>query len=169
MSALPIEEITRRYEARPFSEAQLPALLALCRGNPLYYAHMKTQPSLESLRGDLTALPPGTELQDKHFFGLYRGDALAAAVDLIVGYRAPGEAYLGWFILAEELQGRGEGTRIVQEILAFLRGRGISVLRLARVQGNPQSKRFWEKNGFYPNGRVVEREGYAVVEMERAL
>ena len=169
MSALPIGEITRRYEARPFTEAEIPALLELCRGNPLYYAHMGEQPSIEALRADLTALPPGRTIRDKYFFGLYRDGKLAAAMDLIDGHRAPGEAYLGWFILKAELQGRGEGTRILQETLAFLRARGVRVLRLARVKGNPQSKRFWEKNGFRPNGRVVEREGYAVVEMERML
>ena len=98
MSALPIEEITRRYEARPFTEAELPALLELCRGNPLYYAHMGEQLSIEALRADLTALPPGRTIRDKYFFGLYRDGKLAAAMDLIDGHRAPGEAYLGWFI-----------------------------------------------------------------------
>ena len=169
MSALPIGEITCRYEARPFTEAELPALLELCRGNPLYYAHLGQPPSLDALRTDLTALPPGTALRDKYFFGLYRDGRLAAAVDLIDGYRAPGEAYLGWFMLAPALQGRCEGTRIVQELIAFLRARGFRTLRLARVQGNPQSKRFWEKNGFQPDGRVVRREKCAVVEMELSL
>ena len=169
MSALPVGEITHRYGARPFTEDSLSELLELCLGNPLYYAHPGEAATLDSLRADLTALPPGVSLRDKYFFGLYDGDALVAAIDLIDGYRAPGEAYLGWFMLDARLQGRGEGTRIVRELVAFLRSRGFRTLRLARVKGNPQSKRFWEKNGFVPNGLVVERETHAVVEMELAL
>ena len=169
MRRLPIGQLTWRYEVRPFTENDLPQLLTLCLGNPLYYAHLGEEVTLDSLRGELIVLPKGKALCDKYFFGLYDGDALVAAIDLIDGYRAPGEAYLGWFMLDARLQGRGEGTRIVRKLVAFLRSRGFRTLRLARVKGNPQSKRFWEKNGFVPNGLVVERETHAVVEMELAL
>lgn len=150
MSALPIGEITCRYEARPFTEAELPALLELCRGNPLYYAHLGQPPSLDALRADLTALPPGTALRDKYFFGLYRDGRLAAAVDLIDGYRAPGEAYLGWFMLAPALQGRGEGTRIVQELIAFLRARDFARSAWPRCRATPSRSASGKRTAFSP-------------------
>ena len=166
---LPIGQLTARYEARLFTEADLPQLLTLCLGNPLYYAHLGEEVTLDSLRGELTVLPKGKALCDKYFFGLYDGGALVAAIDLIDGYPEADVAYLGWLILASERQGRGEGSAIVQELTDFLRAQGFRALRLACVVGNPQSARFWEKNGFTPDGKRSEREKCTVVELERLL
>ena len=169
MRRLPIGQLTRRYAARLFTEGDLPELLDLCLGNPLYYAHLGEEVTLDSLRGELTVLPKGKELCDKYFFGLYDGGALIAAIDLIDGYPGQDIAYLGWLILAAERQGRGEGTALVQELTDFLRRQDFRALRLACVVGNPQSARFWEKNGFVPDGKRSERENCTVVELERLL
>ena len=169
MRRLPIRQLTARYEVRPLAEADLPQLLALCLGNPLYYAHLGEEVTLDSLREDLTALPKGKALGDKYFFGLYDDGTLAAAIDLIDGYPERDVAYLGWLILAAERQGWGEGSRIVAELLGFLRAQGFRAVRLACMRGNPQSARFWEKNGFVPDGLASEREKCAVIELERLL
>lgn len=169
MRRLPIGQLTLRYEIRSFTEDDLPQLLDLCLGNPLYYAHLGEEVTLDSLRGELTVLPKGKALCDKYFFGLYDGGALVAAIDLIDGYPERDVAYLGWLILAAERQGCGVGTAIVQELTDFLRAQGFRALRLACVQGNPQSAHFWEKNGFTPDGKRSEREKYTVIELERAL
>ena len=165
MRRLPIGQLTRRYEVCFFTEDDLPELLDLCLGNPLYYAHLGEEVTLDSLRGELTVLPQGKELR----FGLYDGGTLVAAIDLIDGYPEADVAYLGWLILAAERQGRGEGTAIVQELTDFLRVQGFRALRLACVVGNPQSARFWEKNGFTPDGKSSGREKYSVIELERLL
>ena len=161
--------MTRRYEARPFTDGDLPKLLDLCLGNPLYYAHLGEEVSLDSLRGELTVLPKGKGLRDKYFFGLYDGAALVAAIDLIDGYPEADVAYLGWLILAAERQGQGEGTVIVRELTDFLRAQGFRAVRLACVVGNSQSTHFWKKNGFVPNGKSAEREKCSVIELERVL
>lgn len=166
---LPIGQMSRRYEARPFTEGDLPGLLDLCLGNPLYYAHLGEEVTLDSLRGELTVLPKGKALEDKYFFGLYDGGALVAAIDLIDGYPEADVAYLGWLILAAERQGQGEGTAIVRELTDFLRKQGFHAVRLACVVGNPQSTRFWEKNGFLPDGKSSEREKCSVIELEQLL
>ena len=44
---LPVECLTARYEVRFFTENDLPELLALCLGNPLYYAHLGEEVTLE--------------------------------------------------------------------------------------------------------------------------
>lgn len=166
---LPIGQLTERYEARFFGGNDLPELLDLCLGNALYYAHLGEEVSLDRLREELTVLPKGKELRDKYFFGLYGAGELVAAIDLIDGYPEADVAYLGWLILAAEHQGRGEGSMIVKELTDFLRAQGFRALRLARVRGNPQSARFWEKNGFIPDGRSAERERCSVIELERLL
>ena len=84
---------------RALTEADIPEMYALCAGNPLYYEHFGAPLTLESLRADLTVLPPDTAPEQKHFVGLWRADKLIALLDLICDYPAPGTAYIGWFIL----------------------------------------------------------------------
>lgn len=166
---LPMENISARYAVRPLTAADMPDLLALARGNPLYYEHMHTRPTLENLTRDLTALPPRKTLDDKYFLGYYQGGRLTAALDLITGYPDRSTAFIGWFILDPSVQGQGEGTALISELLAFLKDRGFSSVRLGRVKGNPQSKRLWEKNGFAPTGVETDGGGYTIVVMRREL
>lgn len=166
---LPMENISARYAVRPLTAADMPDLLVLARGNPLYYEHMHTRPTLGNLTRDLTALPPRKTLDDKYFLGYYQGDRLTAALDLITGYPDRSTAFIGWFILDPSVQGQGEGTALIGELLAFLKDRGFSSVRLGRVKGNPQSKRFWEKNGFAPTGVETDGGGYTIVVMRREL
>ncbi len=166
---LPIEQLTGRYEIRRFTEADLPALLEFCLGNPLYYEHLRSQPTLESLREELTVRPKGKDLEDKYFVGLYRGGALAVLLELIDGHPRPDVAYIGWFMMAKARQGRGEGSAIIGELLDFLKEHGFHAVRLACVKGNPQSARFWAKNGFVPDGVESQWENCTVVELERML
>lgn len=158
------------YAARPLCEADLPAMLALCRGNPFYFEHLGRGPTEDGLRQDLTALPPGKTAADKAFVGLYDGQgALAALLDLIDGYPAPGTAYIGWFILASARQGRGEGAKLAGSLLDFLRGEGFGAVELAYVKTNPQAAHFWRKVGFAPTGAETDTGACVLVKMRRAL
>lgn len=166
---LDIETFSSRYTVRPLSERDIPAMLALCRGNRLYYQYYGDQPTPENLRADLTALPPGTTPEDKHFVGFYQDNRLIALLDLIAGYPAQDTAYIGWFILDCTLQGRGLGTAMISELLSALKPAGFRAVRLAYVQNNPQSARFWQKNGFVPSGSPVDTAPRTLQAAERRL
>jgi len=166
---LPFQLISTEYQVRRVHVEDLPELLALAEGNPTYYEHMHIQPNLENLREDLTKLPPRTVPEDKYFLGFYRDGRLCAALDLILHYPNRETAFVGWFILRKGLQGRGTGTAMVKELMAFLKDQGFSFVRLGYVKGNPQSKAFWEKNQFSPTGVEPEGDGYTMVVMERRL
>lgn len=154
---------------RALTEADIPEMYALCAGNPLYYEHFGAPLTPESLRADLTVLPPGTTPEQKHFVGLWREDKLTALLDLICDYPAPGTAYIGWFILTAGVQGQGVGSRLIAQLCTALTAVGMKKLRLAYVQTNPQSKRFWEKNGFSPTGEKCDMGSCRAVLMERML
>jgi len=166
---LPFQQISAQFQVRRVTEEDLPELLALAEGNPVYYEHMHVQPKLENLREDLTKLPPRTVPEDKYFLGFYRDGRLCAALDLILHYPNRETAFVGWFILRKDLQGRGTGTAMVNELMTFLQYQGFSFVRLGYVKGNPQSKAFWEKNQFIPTGVEPEGDGYTIVVMERRL
>ena len=164
---LPFQQISAQYQVRRVTEADLPELLALAQGNPVYYEHMHLHPTLENLREDLTKLPPRTVPEDKYFLGYYQDGRLCAVLDLILRYPDPETAFVGWFILRKDLQGRGVGTGIVSELAAFLKEQGFPYIRLGYVKGNPESQAFWEKNRFVPTGIETEGDGYTMVVMQR--
>ena len=166
---LPFQQISAQYQVRRITEEDLPELLELARGNPTYYEHMHESPRLETLREDLTRLPPRTAPEDKYFLGFYQGGRLCAALDLIVRYPDPETAFIGWFILRKDLQGRGVGTAMVNDLLAFLKEQGFLYVRLGYVKGNPESRAFWVKNRFTPTGIEPEEDGYTIVVMQRAM
>lgn len=156
------------FALRPLTKDDLPAMLRLCRGNPQYFQHMGQPLTLKGLEGDLTALPPGKALQDKHFEGIWQGERLAAMQDWIEGYPREDTAYIGWFILDAEHQGQGVGSALVQRLLERISAMGFARVRLAYAKGNEQSRRFWLKNGFLPTEEEKPNETYTAVLMERS-
>ena len=157
------------FTIRKLTESDIPAMLQLCQANPLYYQHMKMEPTSENLKQSMTALPPKKTAEDKYFVGFFDNSKLAAILDLIVGYPRPEIAFIGWFILDKEYQGRGIGSQLVEDILARLRECQYSAVRLGYIKTNPQSRVFWQKNGFVPTGQESQEEQYTVVIMEKTL
>ena len=136
--------------ARRLTEADAAQVCALMQGNPLFYRYHPPQPTPESIRTDMTALPPGKAMGDKWFVGFYDGDCLIAVMDLILNYPAADTAFIGLFMTAHDRQGCGLGSRILRDCMARLSAAGYHRLRLAVDEGNPQSLAFWTKNGFTP-------------------
>ncbi len=163
-----VAALSQTCAVRPLDENDLPELLALCRGNPQYYRHCPPPVSEESLRSDMTALPPGKSAEDKYYLGFWSGGRLAAVVDLILCHPDGETDFIGFFMVAREMQGRGFGSALVGEICTAL-SRDFRRIRLAYVRDNRQSEGFWRKNGFSPTGETVEGERYTAVIAQRQL
>lgn len=157
------------FVLRPLTRDDLPAMLHLCQGNPQYFQHMNQPLTLEGLERDLTALPAGKTLQDKHFEGIWQDGQLVALQDWIEGYPREDTAYIGWLILDTDYQGRGMGSALVQWLLERISAMGFARVRLACAKGNKPSQRFWLKNGFVPTGEEKEKETFTAVLMETAI
>ena len=106
--------------ARRLTEADAAQVCALMQGNPLFYRYHPPQPTPESIRIGMTALPPGKAMEDKWFVGFYDGDCLIAVMDLILNYPASGTAFIGLFMTAHDRQGCGLGSRILRDCIARL-------------------------------------------------
>lgn len=168
-NSLDLARLSANYQVRMLTEADIPAVLRLCEGNPMFYRHCPPKPSEETLRSDMAALPPRKTLADKYFLGFFDGAELAAVLDLITGFPKPEIAFWGFFMLDVSRQGQGCGTVLVSELCAALAASGFRAVRLGWVRGNPQSEHFWKKNGFLETGVSYETNGYTVVVAQRAL
>ena len=146
------EALSGRFSVRPLTEADVGAAVRLCAGNPLFYQYHPPAATPESIRSDMTALPPGKTAAEKYYAGYFDGGALVALLDLIADYPESSTALIGFFMLDAARQGHGLGSALVQELLAALRSAGFRNVQLGTDVGNPQSAAFWAKNGFHAAG-----------------
>ncbi len=166
---LNIQHITARCTVRLLTPEDVPAMLELAKGNPIFYQHLHEEPTAEGFLEDLTNLPPRTTPEDKYYAGYFRDGRLIGALDLITGFPAPETAFVGFFMLHKDVQGAGLGSALIGDLLAFLKDAGFRAVRLMYVKGNPQSAAFWTKNGFTPTGVEPKQENYTQVVLERTL
>ena len=72
-------------------------------------------------------------------------------------------------MMEHEYQGKGVGSKIIEECVTYLKRLGFKYICLAYAKGNSQSEAFWMKNSFYKTGDESENEGYTAVYMQREL
>lgn len=90
-------------------------------------------------------------------------------LDLIGGYPHDGAAFIGFFMVDAGRQGKGLGTRLVSDLCEYLSADGYGEVRLGWVSANPQSVRFWHRNGFLETGASYDAGGYTVTVASRTL
>lgn len=169
MRRLDPSRFSARYAVRALTKADVPAIYALCRSNPLYYEHCGAETSEELIARDMALLPPGTDAEQKYYLGFFDGGRLLAVLDLIGGYPEADVAFIGFFMVHGDCAGRGLGTGIIGELFAALRAAGFQSVRLAYEKSNPQSKHFWTKNGFRPLREVTHPDFGTVILAESDL
>ena len=165
----PLERLSGMYEVRELTDADVPEMLRVAQGNPLYYEHMRMQPDAENIAETLMALPPRRTLADKQLFGWFDGSQLVALMDLIARHPQEDMAFIGWFMVDAEHQGAGLGRKLVADVLSMLHDSGIREVRLGRVDGNPQSERFWRACGFADTELGYNTQDYHVTVMRRSI
>ena len=156
-------------EIRKIQEEDLDDVLALCLGNKEYYQHLHEQPTIENLKTDLYAVPPGKSLKDKYFMGYYEGNHLVAVLDFISGYPKEDIAYIGWLILDPQDQGKGIASDIVDKICTKVKQAGYHQIELGCIQGYIHAQNFWQKQGFLPNGRIKEMNDITILVLSKTL
>ena len=129
-------------------EADIEMLVEICKQNTVFYEYTEARPTKENILDDMKATPPGIDMQDKYYFGFFDGRELVAIMDLIDGYPKAEIAYIGFFMMNPQYQGKQIGTAIIDEVIDYLLSTGKTSVRLAIDKGNPQSTHFWKKNGF---------------------
>lgn len=143
-----ISKLSKRYSARILEEADIEMLVEICKQNTVFYEYTEARPTKENILDDMKATPPGIVMQDKYYFGFFDGRELVAIMDLIDGYPKAEIAYIGFFMMNPQYQGKQIGTAIIDEVIDYLLSTGKTSVRLAIDKGNPQSTHFWKKNGF---------------------
>ena len=168
MRKIDITKLSSRCHVQTLTDSDLPLVQALCRQNPQFYQYCAARPSIAQLRRDMALTPPGKDRSDKYYVGFFDKETLVAVMDLIDGYPDKTTAYIGFFMLAKDRQGRGLGSALIAEVCGYLKRLGFQKVQLGIDKDNPQSNHFWKKNGFVVR-REVPREGGSILAAEHIL
>ena len=164
-----ISLLSADYTIRQLTPADVDTVYHLCAENTLFYKYHPPFATREDIINDMSALPPGKEMKDKFYLGFFSGDILVAVMDLILNYPEEKTAYIGFFMMKKEMQGCGNGTKLINGCAEFFAQSGFIKIRLAIDKGNPQSEHFWSKNGFTKTGEEYPHDVSAYLPMEREL
>ena len=163
------EGFSSDFHVRKLGKADLDDIYKLCCKNVIFYQYHPPFVTRESILEDMKALPPGKTYADKYYIGFFQKDRLVAVMDLILDYPRAGIAFIGFFMMNMDFQGRGIGALIIRQSLACLTAMGYKNVQLGIDKGNPQSEAFWTKCGFVKTGREIPNEISAYVYMEHPL
>jgi len=136
------------WEARPVAESDVPAILSLFQNDPEFFALEGPLPDADSIRRDMSELPPRCSLDQKHFLALWRDGTPQAVLDLVEGYPRGRTLFVGLFFLAPTLRRQGIGREIMGAVLRAAADAGLDSARLACLKNNPSGHAFWHAMGF---------------------
>lgn len=154
-----LSKLSSQYRVRYMNDSDADALLDFCLQNDQYYRYCGKQPSRELILQNLRITPPNTSTDAKYYVGFYDGDILVAIMDLFDGYPDRDAAFIGFFMMNRQLQGRRIGTSIIQDLCLYLKETGLKRVLLGIDKENPQSNTFWAKNGFSVIWEVEQEKG----------
>mgnify|MGYP003295261094 CR=1 FL=1 len=164
-----IQDITNKFCVKKLKEENIDEILTLCKKNELFYRYHPPMATRESILDDLNALPPNKAMKDKYYLGFYKEEVLVAVLDLILDFPEEKVAYIGFFLMKEEEQGKGIGSEIIRDCMDYLMILGYKKVRLAIDEGNSQRQAFWRKNLFKETGQRVPNDVSTYLPMERIL
>ena len=166
MKSIEISKFSTRYTVRRMLLDDTDTVFDLLIENQPYFLCCGSQPTKELVQSDITVGPPGIPTGQKYYLGFFRDNRLLAVMDLIDGYPEEQYAFIGFFMLRLSLQGKGEGSRLIGEIIGYLQTLGFTAVRLGIDKNNENGIRFWTKNGFEIL-KEIEKEDSVILYAER--
>lgn len=163
-----ITRLSNTYVVRRIEEQDVSEVFRLCGRNPQFYHYCPPAVTIEGIKADMHMLPPNKTMDDKYYMGFYHQGQLIAVMDLILGYPNEETAFIGFFIMNADFQGKGIGSQIIEDVCTYLKN-SFFFVRLTYVKGNEQSEHFWIKNHFRRTGVTTRTKDYEMIVMQRAL
>ncbi len=167
---LDIRTLGTDYDVRRLTEADITDVYMLAKSNRRFYRALGVRPSRSRLTEIISDVPDGANETDKHFVGFYdeRG-FLVAVLDLICGYPERDDAFIGWFMVDADQQGRGIGSQIFADVRASMQAQGYDRLEVACPKASEGGMKFWAGQGFALCGKEYHNGDYDVVHLARAI
>lgn len=151
-----------KYIVKKLNENNIDEVYNLCKENKEYYEYCPPMVTKETIVDEYNALPPDKCLDDKYYLGYYDENKLIAILDFIDNYPEDKIGYIGLFMVDINLQSKGIGTIIINELTDYLKSINYKKIRLAWIVNNNKAENFWIKNGFQEKNVTTNQNGYQV-------
>jgi RimJ/RimL family protein N-acetyltransferase len=142
---------------RPLAEAELPALLKIYGGTPLYFEALGVAPASLSLVDVQAQYRAAQAAPGRYLLGVEvpAVDLLIGVVDVQAGYPAPGIATVWLLLIWGGFQRQGYGQEVVGLVEEWLTAEhGVGELRVVAAD-NEEGLSFWRLRGFAPSGEAA--------------
>ena len=167
---LDIRTLSSVYETRVIESEDLPAVFALARSNRIYFRYLHERPTKANLTALITSLPEDVKPTSRHFVGFYDPDGyLVAVMNLVCGWRDETGAFIGWFMVAADMQRQGVGSQLFADVRAALEAIGIKHVELQIPERDRDGEAFWEAQGFVRTGERDENGGRPLITLAREI
>lgn len=166
---LDIKKLSTKYQVKKLTATDADHALRLVQSNSSFFNFCPPAPTRHSILEDMKVVPADKTLADKYYLGYYADNKLIAIVDLIIGYPAEMDTWIGFFMVDAGFQKQEIGSRIMTELSVALSENGLKRIEVAYPKGNAQSLQFLLKNNFVAMDREVPVPGYTMVIMEKVF
>ena len=156
-----IKSLSKRFYVRKLDRNDVEMIYDMSCENNIFYRYHPPFVTKESILEDMEALPPGKSYDDKFYVGFFENENLVAIMDLILDYPEKEIAFIGLFMTNIQYQNKGIGSKIISEIVTYLKSLGYKKIRLGVDKGNLQSYSFWSKNNF----NTISEDTYILMEL----
>jgi RimJ/RimL family protein N-acetyltransferase len=146
---------------RPAAPSDESLVLDIFTRSPGYFLRVEGgPPTPEIVRNEMYGLPQTAQpFHRKEFLILERNGLPAGTVELHLHHPDEDTAYIGLFLLTENLHGQGWGKRFYKSVEDYcLNTHNIKKIKIGISDDNDVSP-FWQKLGFAPNGREYSFQG----------
>ncbi|MBR3235022.1 MAG: GNAT family N-acetyltransferase [Atopobiaceae bacterium] len=167
---LDVTRLSSGFEVRIIENEDIPSVFALARSNRVYYRYLGERPSKSDLTAMITKLIEEGEPTGKYFVGFYDSlGYLVAVMHLVCGWPDEHSAYIGWFMVAADMQRHGVGSQIFADVRGELAAMGYNRVVLSVPEKSQELVAFWEAQGFALTGERDDSGRQPTVTLARSI
>ena len=167
---LDLAALSGAFDVRTLASEDLPEVFALARSNRVYFRYLHERPTRANLTELVGRLPEGAEPTARHFVGYYDADGyLVAVLNLVLGWPDERSAFVGWLMVAADMQRQGVGSQLVADLRAVLEAEGYARIVLQLPERAEDGRAFWEAQGFAATGERDESGRQPLVTLAREI
>lgn len=145
---------TKEYLFKEIDESFAPEVLELFKACKEYFELISGEVPQDT-DDFFKEIPPNKDFDDKHLIGVFDGDKIIAAIDLVEDYPRDKEWIIGLLVIHPDYRRLGLGRKIEEVIAAIVRENRGKFLRIGVQEQNTAGLEFWKSLG-YQEKSVVE-------------
>ena len=138
--------------------------------NNYYFSKISDNPlSISNVEEDIEVIPNGVQKNQKNYRLISFNDEILGVVDFLTDYPEKDIILIGFFIIKNDKQKQGLGTRIFRYLENLFKDKKFLKIRIGVLVDNEIGLSFWKKQNFKEIERKFEKSEKEVIVMEKEI